>query len=437
MSPQWSNWSGTERADPVETLSPRSQEDVVAALDRARAGGIRVKAVGSGHSFTGAAVTDGLMLRLDALTGLTDVDLARQRVRVRAGTALHALNPALQALGLALPNLGDIDRQTISGAIATGTHGTGVRRQGIAAAVSGLTLALADGTTLTCSAQQNPDVFQAARVGLGALGVVLDVELQCVPAFRLHAQERGENLLDLLELIQHEADVNDHLDMHWFPHTDQVLVKRNNTVAEGEGPQPPAPLAAWRAWLEDDLLANRVFELTNRASARWPAIVPRLNQVTSRVLSAREYTDDSWRVFCASREVRFVESEYAVPREAVGEVLLALRDWVDTHEVSLPFPVEVRFTGADDIWLSTAYERQNAYVAVHQYHRMEYLPYFAAFEAIVREHSGRPHWGKLHTLDAGDLRGLYPRFDDFLAVRDRLDPERRFANDYLERVLGP
>jgi L-gulonolactone oxidase len=436
MSPQWSNWAGVEHASPVEIRTPGGPEEVVAALEEARARGIRVKAVGSGHSFTGAAVTDGIMLRLDALSGLTEVDLARRRVRVRAGTPLHQLNPALQALGLALPNLGDIDRQTISGAIATGTHGTGARLQGIAAAVSGLTLALADGTTLTCSQEEHADVFQAARVGLGALGVVLEVELQCVPAFRLHARETGENLLALLELIQHEADVNDHLDLHWFPHTDQVLVKRNNRVDEGDAPIGAGPLPAWRAWVDDDLLSNRVFELTNRASAWWPGIVPRLNQLTSRALSAREYTDDSWRVFCTSRQVRFVESEYAVPRASVGDVLLALRDWVDTHEVSLPFPVEVRFTGPDDIWLSTAHERENAYVAVHQYHRMEYADYFAAFEAIVREHAGRPHWGKRHTLDASVLRELYPRFDDFLAVRDRLDPERRFANDYLTRVLG-
>jgi L-gulonolactone oxidase len=433
MSPTWVNWAGTEQASPVEVATPGRPEDVLAALARAQARGLRVKPVGAGHSFTGAAVTDGMMLRLDALSGLTEVDLPSGRVKVLAGTPLHVLNPALQALGLALPNLGDIDRQTISGAISTGTHGTGVHVQGIAAAVSGLTLALADGTTLTCSAQLRPDVFQAARVGLGALGVVVEVELQCVPAFRLHARERGEDLLLLLERIQAEADANDHLDLHWFPHTDRVLVKRNNRV---EQEVVPPPLAPWRAWLDDDLLSNRVFELTNRASARWPAIVPRLNQVTSRVLSSREYADDSWRVFCATRDVRFVESEYAVPRGSVSDVLLALRAWISAHDVSLPFPVEVRFVGADDIWLSTAFERDNAYVAVHQYHRMDHQPYFRAFEAIVREHAGRPHWGKLHTLDASALRELYPRFDDFVGVRDRLDPERRFANAYLSRVLG-
>jgi FAD-linked oxidoreductase len=433
MSAKWSNWAGNQVAHPVGVVVPRSPEEVVEVLARAQAEGMPVKAVGAGHSFTATAVTEGLQLRLDALSGLTEVDLPRRRVRVLAGTPLHVLNPALQALGLALPNLGDIDRQTISGAISTGTHGTGIRLQGIAAAVSGLTMALADGSTLTCSAEVNPEVFQAARVGLGALGVILEVELQCVPAFRLHAREGGEDLFAVLDRIQQEVDSNDHLDMHWFPHTDRVLVKRNNRVGEGEG---PAELASWRAWLDDDLLSNRVFELTNRASARWPGIVPRLNQVTSRVLSSREYTGDSWRVFCATRDVRFVESEYAVPRAAVTDVLQELRAWITTHEVSLPFPVEVRFVGSDDVWLSTAYERDNAYIAVHQYHRMEHEPYFAAFEAIVGEHAGRPHWGKLHTLDAQALRALYPRFEDFVAVRDRLDPQRRFANAYLTRVLG-
>jgi FAD-linked oxidoreductase len=414
--------------------TPRSEEDVLAAIARAEAHGIPVKAVGASHSFTPIAATGGLLLPLDRLSGITHVDMSGKRVRVLAGTRLHVLNPALQALGLALPNLGDIDRQTISGAIATGTHGTGARLHGIASAVCALRIALADGSITSCSAEANPDVFQAARVGLGALGVVTEVELQCVPAFRLHARERGERLQPLLERIEEEVESHDHLDLHWFPHTDQVRVKRKNRVDES---QPGEPVPRWRAWLDDDVLSNRTFELTSRVSARWPRVVPRLNQVTSRALSAREYTDDSWRVFCAERHVRFSETEYAVPRATVTDVVLALRDWVDTHDVALPFPVAIRFIGADDIWLSTAYERDNAYVAVHQYHRMDDGGAFAAFEAIARDHEGRPHWGKLHTLGHEQLAALYPRFEAFRAVRDRLDPLRRFSNAHLVQLLGP
>jgi FAD-linked oxidoreductase len=433
MSQQWTNWAGNQRSHPAEVTTPNRTEDVVTAISRAGARGIPVKALGASHSFTAIAATDGLQLDLRRLSGVSSVELDRRRVRVLAGTPLHVLNPALQALGLALPNLGDIDRQSISGAIATGTHGTGLRWQGIASAVCGLTLTLADGSLLECSAEQEPEVFQAARVGLGALGVVVEVELECVPAFRLHAKEFGANLLGVLERVEHDVESNDHVDMHWFPLTDRVLVKHNNRVTQGDGGRP---LPGWRAWLDDDLLSNRVYGLTNRAAARWPRIVPPLNAISARLLAAREYTDDSWRVFVAQRDVRFRESEYAVPRAAVAEVVLAVRDWLRTHRAPLTFPLELRFTGADDIWLSTAHERENAYIAIHQYHRMDDYGAFAAFESIVAEHGGRPHWGKLHTLDAERLRALYPRFDDFRAVRDRLDPGRLFANDYLRRVLG-
>jgi L-gulonolactone oxidase len=432
---QWQNWAGNQSARPAQIAQARDVDDIALVLRSAADRGLRVRPVGAGHSFTGAAVTDGVLLRLDHLSGVTGVDHATGRVRVLAGTRLHELNPALQAVGLALPNLGDIDRQSISGAIATGTHGTGARFQGMASAVTGLTLVLADGSVVECSAEQHPDLFQAARVGLGALGVVTEVELQCVPAFRLHAVERPEPLLPLLERVQADAGAHDHFELYWFPHTDRTLTKRNSRVSDAA--TVPGPLPAWRAWLDDELLANGVFEQVNRVSARWPDVVPHLAQVTARALSAREFTDDSWRVFCSRRAVRFTESEYAVPRAAVADVLLALRDWIARHDEALPFPVEVRFLAADDVWLSTAYERDSAYIAVHQYHRMEHHRYFAAFEAIVAEHAGRPHWGKLHTLDAERLRPLYPRFDDFCRVRRQLDPTGLFGNEYLQRVFGP
>ena len=431
---EWQNWAGNQSASPVQVAQARDPDDVSLVVRSAADRGLRVRPVGAGHSFTAAAVTDGVLLRLDHLSGVTSVDAATGRVRVLAGTRLHQLNPALQEVGLALPNLGDIDRQALAGAIATGTHGTGARLHGIASAVTGLTLVLADGTVLECSAQRHTDVFEAARVGLGALGVVTEVELQCVPAFRLHAVERPEPLLPLLERVQEEADAHDHFELYWFPHTDRTMTKRNDRVDEGT--DVPGPLPAWRAWVDDELMANGLFEQVNRVAARWPATVPAMAQVTGRAQTAREFTDDSWRVFCSRRAVRFVESEYAVPRAAVRDVVLALKDWVDRHDEALPFPVEVRFLAADDVWLSTAYARDTAYVAVHQYHRMEHTRYFAAFEAIVAEHDGRPHWGKLHTLDADRLRALYPRFDDFLAVRRKLDPTGLFGNAYLEQVLG-
>ena len=429
----WRNWGGNVVARPAEVQHAATVEGVVDAVRRAADQGLTVRVSGAGHSFTPLVATDGLLLHVDGLSGVLSVDHERRRVRVLAGTRLHELNPALQELGLALPNLGDIDRQTISGAIATGTHGTGARLQGIAAAVCGLTLVLADGSTLDCSAEAEPDVFAAARVGLGALGVVTEVELQCVAAFRLHAKEGGASLSAMLPRLQAEADAHDHLDLMWFPHSDRALVKRNDRVGPGEG---PPRLTSWRARIDDDLLANRAFEVANRVCAARPGLVPAVNRLSARLVGRREFADDSWKVFCSSREVRFVESEYAVPRASVEAVLVELQGWFGRTREPVPFPVEVRFVGADDVWLSTAFERDNAYVAVHQYHRMDPRPLFAAFEAIVAEHAGRPHWGKVHTLGADRLRELYPRFDDVRAVRDRLDPGRLFTNDHVRHLLG-
>ncbi|MFC7407150.1 D-arabinono-1,4-lactone oxidase [Georgenia alba] len=434
MTGTWRNWAGTVHARPAETVVAMSVEDVRSAVERARPRGLRVKAVGAGHSFTPIARTDGVAVRLDGLRGLTAADLPERRVRVRAGTPLHELNPALQALGLALPNLGDIDRQSLAGALATGTHGTGGRRHGIASAVTGLRLVLADGSLLWCSAEEEPAVFEAARVGLGALGIVVEAELQCVPAFLLRAREGSDTLSAMLDgAALRAAEEHDHFELYWFPHTDRVQTKRNDRAAPHA---PRRPLPAWRAWLDDELLANDAFELVNRIGAWRPRLVPPLARLSARALSGREFVDHSWRVFCSSRRVRFVECEYAVPRASVGEVLRALRDWVDAHDVAVSFPVEVRFLAGDDVWLSTAHGRDTAYVAVHQYHRVDPGPYFAAFEAIAGEHEGRPHWGKVHTLTADDLAPRYARFDDFRAVRDRLDPDRVFGNRYLEQVLG-
>ena len=432
-SVEWSNWSGTESARLARVATPRSEAEVAEEIRRAVARGLRVKALGAGHSFTGAAVTDGVQLRLGALTGITSIDATRGEATVRAGTPLHVLNEELAAFGYAMPNLGDVDRQSIAGATATGTHGTGLRLTGLSAGIRALRIALADGSLVDCSPTREADLFQAARLGLGALGVVTEVTVAVVPAFLLHAVERPEPLADLLGHLDVIAEANDHFEFYWFPHTDRTQTKRNNRVPDGT---PRRPLRAWRERLDDDLLSNRVFEVTNRLATRLPRTTRGINAVASRALSERQYTDASHTVFVTSRDVRFVESEWAFPRHALADVLLELRAWVDSHDEQISFPVECRYAAADDVWLSTAYERESCYIAVHKYHRQPRGAFFDAFESIAMNHRGRPHWGKLHTRDAAYLRAQYPRFDDFLAVRDRVDPDRVFGNPYLERVLG-
>ncbi|ARQ67919.1 D-arabinono-1,4-lactone oxidase [Streptomyces marincola] len=429
----WRNWSQTRRAHPVRVERPGSVDELSDVVCRAVREGLRVKAVGSGHSFTGAAATDGVLVRMDALDRPVRVDRAGGLVTVEAGMPLHLLNRVLAAHGLALTNLGDIDRQTVSGAISTGTHGTGARSGSLAAQVMALELVLADGTSVRCSAAERPELFEAARIGLGALGVISRVTLACEPAFALHASETPMRLRDVLARLDELITRNDHFEFYWFPHTDRVLTKRNNRLPPGV---PPRPLRRGRAWLEDEFLSNTLFAGVNRAGTAVPAMIPRLNAVSSRALSARRYSDASHRVFTSPRRVVFRELEYAVPRAEVADVLTAVDRWIEGSGERVAFPVEVRFTPADDLWLSTAHGRDTAYIAVHQYLRRPFARYFRAVAGIADAAGGRPHWGKLHWLTARDLAPRYPRFADFLRVRAALDPEGTFANAYLDRVLG-
>ena len=430
-SASWSNWAGNV-TDSAAVLSPRTQDELVEMVHSSAAAGRRIRPVGSGHSFTPIAQAGDTRLSLRHLSGIVAADRATGRVRVLAGTTLRVLNRALDLLGLAMPNLGDIDAQTLAGATSTGTHGTGATLPGLSAGIVGLRLVTPDGASRWVD-ESDPELFGAARVGLGALGVVTEIELACLPAYRLRAVERPDLLDAVLPRIQEHFDAHRHFELYWFPGTRRVQTKANDLVAD----DVDEPLAPWRRRLDDELLSNTVFGAANRVLTAVPRAVLPFNAVAARALTERSYTAPSHEVFVTPRTVRFVESEYAVPREAVADVLTDLVAWVERHREPISFPVEVRVAAPDDMWLSTGYERANAYVAVHQYHRGDHRAYFAAFEEIVAAHAARPHWGKLHGLGAEQLADLYPRHGDFVALRDRLDPERVLTNDYLDRVLGP
>ena len=430
-SASWSNWAGNV-TDSAAVLSPRTQDELVEMVHSSAAAGRRIRPVGSGHSFTPIAQAGDTRLSLRHLSGIVAADRATGHVRVLAGTPLRVLNRALDLLGLAMPNLGDIDAQTLAGATSTGTHGTGATLPGLSAGIVGLRLVTPDGASRWVD-ESDPELFGAARVGLGALGVVTEIELACLPAYRLRAVERPDSLDAVLPRIQEHFDAHRHFELYWFPGTRRVQTKANDLVAD----DVDEPLAPWRRRLDDELLSNTVFGAANRVLTAVPRAVLPFNAVAARALTERSYTAPSHEVFVTPRTVRFVESEYAVPREAVADVLTDLVAWVERHREPISFPVEVRVAAPDDMWLSTGYERANAYVAVHQYHRGDHRAYFAAFEEIVAAHAGRPHWGKVHGLGAEQLADLYPRHGDFVALRDRLDPERVLTNDYLDRVLGP
>ncbi|HEX3716191.1 MAG TPA: D-arabinono-1,4-lactone oxidase [Trebonia sp.] len=429
----WQNWAGTATADPVRRRWPRSAEEIADAVTAAAADGLTVRALGSGHSFTATAATSGVALDLSGWTGVVSADLDSGLVTVRSGTTIRELNAALDTLGLAMANLGDIDAQTVSGAISTGTHGTGASLGGIATQVTGLELVLADGTVVSCSAGERPDLFGAARVSLGALGVLSTVTLQCVPAFALAADERPMPLEEVLAGFGEFAADNDHFEFYWFPYGKNALVKRNNRVAAGNA---PGAMPDWRRFLEYEVMENAAFGALCRTGRAVPATIKSLNRLAAATLSKRSYSAPSHQVFVTPRRVRFVESEYAVPRESLLDVLAQLRAGVPRLAHPVMFPVEVRVAAADDVWLSTAYDRDSAYVAIHQYVGLPYEDYFQLFESIATAVGGRPHWGKMHTRDAAYLSGAYPRFADFLRVRDETDPARLFANPYLKQVFG-
>lgn len=427
----WRNWGGTVAARPAREVAPASVEELAAAIRRAAEDGLKVKAVGSGHSFTSIAATDGVLIRPQLLTGIRHIDREAGTVTVEAGTPLKRLNVALAREGMSLANMGDIMEQTVSGATSTGTHGTGRDSASIAAQIKALELVTADGSVLTCSEKENPEVFAAARIGLGALGVVTAITFAVEPIFLLTAREEPMPFARVLAEFDELWTENEHFEFYWFPHTGSTNTKRNNRSA---GPEKPVGQLA--GWFEDELLSNGVFQVAQWVGRAVPATIPAIAQVSSKALSARTYTDIPYKVFTSPRRVRFVEMEYAVPREAVVETLRELKAMVERSGLRVSFPVEVRTAPADDITLSTASGRDSAYIAVHMVKGTPFQRYFTSAERIFTAHEGRPHWGKIHTRDAEYFAGVYPRFEEFTALRDRLDPDRLFQNDYLRRVLG-
>ena len=427
----WRNWAGNQRAVAGAVVRPSSTDEVAEAVRAAAAAGTTIKPVGSSHSFTAAAATSGVRMELPRLTGLVRVDRASAQVSVLAGTPLAVLNRELAAHGLALPNLGDVDVQTISGALATGTHGTGAGYGCLSTFVEELELVTGTGDVVRCSEKERPDVFAAARVGIGAVGIVTEVTLRCVEAFILHADERPAPLADVLARVDEHVAANDHFEFYWMPYTERTLTKANNRAVADS-----APRSRFATWFNDDLLENTVIGAVCRLCRAVPPLTPTLLRTTARFFPRRGYTERSDVVFTSPRRVRFLEMEYGVPRAALPDAFAGLRRVIESLPVKVALPVEVRFTAADDIWLSHGYGRDNAYVAIHQFVGMPFAEYFRGFEAVCGPLGGRPHWGKLHYRDAASLASAYPRFGDFLAVRDRLDPARVLANGYTRQVLG-
>jgi L-gulonolactone oxidase len=401
-------------------------------LDRAEQQGQTVRVAGSGHSFTPLVPTSGTLVSLEHMNRVLGIDTASGLVRVQAGITIRELNAVLDRCGLAFENLGDIDGQTIAGAISTGTHGTGSRLGNLPSQIREIEMMLADGQLVTLDANTFPDAWNAARVSLGALGVITEVTLHTVPAFRLLGVERQIPLDFMLENLDRMAAEHDHLDMYWFPYADNAFVRYNDRTDD-----PVTPRSEARRYFDQVVFINGGMQGFARMGRAFPSLVPRLNRVETMMARSTRRVDVSHRIFTSPRMVRFTEMEYAIPREQAVEALRAVRASIHRSLMPISFPIEVRFVAADDALLSPGYGRDSCYVAFHVFDGMEYEAYFRMVEDIMDGFGGRPHWGKQHFQTHETLRDRYPDWDRFQAVRARMDPIGRFTNAEVERVLGP
>ena len=393
---------------------------------RAVRGARRAKVVGAGHSFTDIACTDGVMIDMSAMSRVLAVD--GDQVTVEAGITLHDLGEELRERGLAMQNQGDVDPQTLAGAISTATHGTGGGFGNLSSQVSGVRLVDGTGEVRELT---GGDELRAARVSLGALGAIAAVTIRCVPAFTIHRVDEPRSLDEVLPRLDELVDANDHWEAFVMPYTRRAL-----TLTSQRTVRPPDPPGRASAFIHDVVLENAVLGLFCRTGRAFPRLIPALNRRLAGLMGRAELLDASNRVYANTRLVRFTEMEYAIPRERAAEALERVLATIERRRLPIGFPIELRVVAPDDALLSTAYERPTAYIAVHQYVGMEFETYFRAVEAIMDEYGGRPHWGKRHYQSEATLRPRYPEWDRFAEIRERFDPERRFENDYLRRVLG-
>ncbi len=428
---RWRNWSREQTCSPWEIARPRTREGLIRTITDAASAGRRIKVAGSGHSFSEAALTDGTLIQIHLLNRILDVDPVSRLVKVEAGIVLRDLNERLHARGLALENLGDIDRQSLAGSISTATHGTGARFGNLSSQVEAIELITADGTLHSLSESSDADAFRAARVGIGALGAIYSVTMRTVPAFRIDRTDRprpmGETLASLDDLVGRF----DHFEFYAFPHAGTALCRESMRT---DAPPEPEPAAA--RYGREVVVENWVGGAFARLARRAPSAAPRIARLASAGAGRTHTLDDSFRVYASERRIRFTEMEYAIPREPAREAIERVLAIASRPELGVAFPIEARFVAGDDAMLSPSYERDCCYVAVHHDRRGDWRGYFGAVAALMSEYGGRPHWGKRHFLGAAELAGLYPRFEDFRAVRARLDPDGRFAGPYADRVLG-
>lgn len=430
----WSNWSGGVTAAPAQIWRPRG-EDELAALIRGFDGPIRP--AGSGHSFTPLCASPGAVVSLENMSGLIGASPDRMEAELWAGTPVYAVGPLLHPFGMALSNQGDIDRQTLGGAICTGTHGTGVSLGSLSTMVTGVTLVTGAGEILALDRNNDPEFFESARLSLGALGVVTRFRLKLVPSFALNERSYAAPAEKILGDLQAMGEAHRHFEFFWFPYADQVVVKTLDVAAAT--PERVLDIAAMKARGERVSRDARLFGLISETVKRIPRASAYFHRLLTRQMAAGEARPGrvrwSWETFPSARTTRFNEMEYAVPGARGAEAISAIVERLRKERIATAFPFEFRFVQGDDVWLSPFHARDSVTISVHQYATMDQTRLFSACEEVFRGLGGRPHWGKQHSLAAPELAQIYPKFQDFQAARRRADPRGRMLTPYMRELF--
>lgn len=416
---RWQNWTGEQTCQPRQFLHPSSEDELASMVKSATS----LRVVGASHSFSALVPTDDTLISLDQMSGVIETDPETHQATCWAGTPLKELGRLLWDAGLSLSVQGDVDHQTLGGAIGTGTHGTGRAFGCMSAAVVGFRLLKADGSFVDCDADTNADIFHAGRVSLGSLGVMTQIKIQCEPAFHLFQKVQCLPLQECLQRHDEIADQHRHVEFFGFANTDRVVMEVQDVSSD--------PVR--RPSLDLDDLFLWFFSETARFT---PPLSRFLQRTAMRLIPTETMVDRAFEVFPSARKVRFNEIEYAVPPENFVDCYQELVDFVRERKFTLGFPFECRWVKADDIWLSPFYKRDAVVISVHRYHKQSYREFFAAIEPILLKADGRPHWGKMHSLGAEDFSQMYPRWSDFCELRKELDPTKKFLNAHLRSVFG-
>lgn len=427
---QWRNWSGSFLNKPEKILYPRNENDIVKIIKHCNYTGKKMRIIGAGHSFTPLAVTNGILVSLQHLSGIEKIDYEKKRVTIWGGTTLTDLGKNLHKHGLTMENLGDINLQTIAGAVSTGTHGSGVDFGNLSTQITELTLITPQGDKLLISANENSHLFEAACLSLGLLGVITKVEIKVIKAHQLISISERSTMNQVFPKLTSLTKSNRHFEFFWFPHTETIQIKTLNPQQEGIQQKLKGP-----SKFNDFFMENGALGLVSEMSRIQPKLSKFASKMIARGVRTGKTVGQSYQMYATPRLVKFNEMEYSIPAEHMASALEDINDVIQKNNFNIHFPIECRYVKADNLWLSPSYKRDTAYIAVHMYKGMAFEHIFQAIEEVFKKYEGRPHWGKLHTLEKDDLQKVYSKFNHFLELRKQFDTKNILLNHYLENLF--